>query len=425
MSEDSEKSILAAHDMGQLLYQSIFRNASVGILLLNQDRRVVFVNELAESLTGGSEKALCGSQFFDALYDERHAMRYLQKLQLAQTDPLDLDIQIKKPSGEWVDLHVTSSSFRAGEQNYILLILQNITERKASEQVMEDSFDKFMQMTIDLDAALKENRRQASILSEYKGKMDRELELAQRVLTAIIPDRFPTNEFIESAGICLPCNELGGDYLDMFELDSHRFGILVADVSGHGVASALITTMLKVYFGRHVREFSDPAEMMAAMNAETYKIFGGTGFYFTACYSVLDLQRYEIATVLGGHWAPLRYSSRNQDVIALDAIPGTLLGAMAPERTRYETAVTSLDPDDLLLFFTDGIHEARAGLEDLTLYGESRLFHFLKSNHQMEPPALVRALIRDVDRYLEGNPPNDDRSALAVRLKAKSESTGI
>ncbi|MCB1304985.1 MAG: serine/threonine-protein phosphatase, partial [Leptospiraceae bacterium] len=363
--------------------------------------------------------------FFDILLPEHKVAPYLETLNQAMTIAFEMDLQLERPSSETVDLHVTSSSFQAGEQNYILLILQNITERKASEQVMEDSFDKFMQMTIHLDEALKENRRQASVLSEYKGKMDRELELAQRVLTAIIPDRFPTNEFIESAGICLPCNELGGDYLDMFELDSHRFGILVADVSGHGVASALITTMLKVYFGRHVREFSDPAEMMAAMNAETYKIFGGTGFYFTACYSVLDLQRYEIATVLGGHWAPLRYSSRNQDVIALDAIPGTLLGAMAPDRTRYETAVTSLDPDDLLLFFTDGIQEARAGLEDLTLYGESRLFHFLKSNHQMEPPALVRALIRDVDRYLKGNPPNDDRSALAVRLKAKSDSAGI
>ncbi|MCB1303512.1 MAG: SpoIIE family protein phosphatase [Leptospiraceae bacterium] len=408
-------------EAGQVLYENIFRSASVGILLFNENLEVVFVNDLVKLLTGYDPEELRGSQFFDIVIPDSRGAAYLQGLRKANSEPLELDINIQKQSGELMDLNVTSSAFHSENQNYVLLIIQNITNRKASEKVMEDSFDKFIQTTIDLDQALKKIREQSAELTSYKDKMENELEVAQLVQSAIIPEEFPASEYAEAFGICLPCNELGGDYLDVFELDHDRLGLLIADVSGHGVPSALITTMVKVYFTSLAREIPDPARLMSAVNAEMYKIFGGTGFYFTACYSVLNLRTHEIATVLGGHSAPYRYNPEIAGVTQLNAEAGTIVGAIPPQLASYETAITQLREGDTLLYYTDGIYEARAGAEDQELYGEDRLVAFMEKNRHVGPRALVKGLISDVDSYFQGHPPNDDRSVLAIRIGRKKE----
>ena len=97
-----------------------------------------------------------------------------------------------------------------------------------------------------------------------------------------------------------------------------------------------------------------------------------------------------------------------------------IVGCLPPEVTSFVSDTNQLEEGDTLLYYTDGIYEARAGDDDMEFYGEDRLSNFLAEHHQKEPREIVDALIKDVDDYFQGFPPNDDRSLIAVRVKKKA-----
>ncbi len=408
--------------IGERIYESIFRNASVGILLYSREEGVVFANDIMAQITGYAVHDLTGNRFFElTIPDEQFRATFLEKLSRAVEEPLDFDLAILKKSGEKMDLSLSSSYFYMEGASYILLVLQNITQRKAFEKVIESSFDKFIQVTIDLDEAMKKIQDQQSILEKYKLKMENELRVAHAVQNAIVPVDFPSNEYVDIWGVCLPSSEVGGDFIDVFDMGDYRLGIVCTDVSGHGVPSALITTMVKAYFTQYTREYEDPAVVMEKLNRELIRMFQNSGFYLTACYSVIDLKTMQVITAVAGHPNPYRHNPRTGEVSLIGNLSGgVIVGCLPPEVTSFVSATNQLEEGDTLLYYTDGIYEARAGDDDNEFYGEDRLSAFLSKHHQAHPREIVDNLIKDVDAYFKGFPPNDDRSLIAVRVKKKA-----
>lgn len=433
-------------EQDQEAFSDILKRANVGLLLLageNQGHRVLYANAFMEGLTGFAPTEIQERGFFELVTggDASAVQDYQNKVKIATREPPhDFDVAVQRKNGDKIDLNITTSLMETSEEEpYVLLIVQNITNRKAFERVIVSSFDKFIQTTIELDAALKKIREQSKALANYKEKIQNELMIASSVQRAMIPQSFPTNELVDIWGQSIPCSELGGDYLDIFQLDRNRLGILLADVSGHGVHAALISAMAKVYFVNYSRHYADPAHVLARVNSDLEKIFRGTGFYLSAVYSVLDLDTMLMRTATAGHENPLCYfqheptpisplepadlenkeqldsTTTPQELLRIGNLEGgAILGSLSPGEVHYNSQTNQLRAGSTIVYYTDGIPEARNAHNEF--YGDDRLHDFIRKNHYLSAREFTQKLLRDTDAFYQGAEPNDDRTLIVLQI---------
>jgi len=185
-------------------------------------------------------------------------------------------------------------------------------------------------------------------------------------------------------------SSVAGDLYDFLFADEQHAGLLIADVSGHGVPAALIASMVKMAATSQRAQASHPAAMLTGMNSA---LCGNTqGQYVTAAYVYLDADKRELQYSAAGHPAMLRL--RNGAVTEI-AENGMLLAAV--EGARYESTTLPLQSGDRLLLYTDGLLEARnAGGK---LFGEESLAAELKTSAGMTPAETVNHLIGAVQRW--------------------------
>jgi sigma-B regulation protein RsbU (phosphoserine phosphatase) len=182
--------------------------------------------------------------------------------------------------------------------------------------------------------------------------LQRELETARQIQTSILPQWMPAVDGVGLAARYLPMTSVAGDFYDFLELGSGRLGVLVADVSGHGVPAALIASMVKVALVAQVEHADDPALVLAGMN----RIFSGRleRQFVTAAYVHVDPVDGRLRYGAAGH-PPALLISREGSV---EEIPssGVMLGPF-PQWT-YTSVERPFRPGDRLILYTDGLIEA-------------------------------------------------------------------
>jgi sigma-B regulation protein RsbU (phosphoserine phosphatase) len=181
--------------------------------------------------------------------------------------------------------------------------------------------------------------------------LDRELQIARRMQQAILPRRVPSTERLRIAARYEPMRAVGGDFYDFLEIDDQHVGILIADVSGHGVPAALIASMVKVAVAAQREHASEPACVLHGMN----EALSGTmkGQFVTAGYLYLDLAAGKLRYASAGHPPLLRRRGPGVDAIHRN---GLALGLS--NRARYESEERDLQDRDWFLLYTDGLLEA-------------------------------------------------------------------
>ena len=200
----------------------------------------------------------------------------------------------------------------------------------------------------------------------------------------------------------IPSLYLSGDFLDYFEIDERRIGFYIADVSGHGAASAFVTMMLKSLINHPLRRFrshaddtiTQPAKLLTYLNSELLQ--ANLGKYLTLFYGVLDRQNGELHYSNGGHYPrPLLHQQGKHRFLGEGSFPVGLF-----DWASYDSAHVSLQADARLLLSSDGVLEALAkpGLAK----DESLLLSLPSSASQTVP-----ALVSEVRRALAGPPPDD------------------
>ena len=127
----------------------------------------------------------------------------------------------------------------------------------------------------------------------------KELEIARQIQASILPDHMPRVTGLQIAVRYLPMTEVAGDFYDFLLVDDRRLGILIADVSGHGVPAALVASMVKIAIAAQAPHADDPAKVMNGLNS----ILAGKlhGQFVTAAYLYLDLRRWQRSVQRG--WA--------------------------------------------------------------------------------------------------------------------------
>jgi phosphoserine phosphatase RsbU/P len=204
--------------------------------------------------------------------------------------------------------------------------------------------------------------------------------------------------------------EIGGDMYDIIQIDKNNYGFLIADVSGHGVPSALITTMLKAIYSSNAKPGRSTSEITASINEEMTKMIGDMDHYFTAFIGNLDLESMTFTYTNAGHDPVVLYKAGTKKLIRLNT-EGIIAGKFTG--MEYGQGTIQIETGDGLLFYTDGIEEARD--TDGKFYGAERLENIMMKTGHLKADEFVKAVYADLTAFCKNTPATDDRTMLYVK----------
>lgn len=199
-------------------------------------------------------------------------------------------------------------------------------------------------------------RAEASELQhrEALAKLEVELEVARQIQRAILPTETPRMPGIRVAARYVPMTSVGGDFYDFYRVSDSLLGILIADVSGHGVPAALIASMLKVAAAEQIGLAATPDKFLQAVHGSiTGKI---KEEFVTASFALLDTTRNRLHCASAGHPPLLWQSARNRSIVEIRPA-GRLMGPYVDLACRSAEHETS--SGDRIIFYTDGVTESR------------------------------------------------------------------
>jgi phosphoserine phosphatase RsbU/P len=228
-----------------------------------------------------------------------------------------------------------------------------------------------------------------------------ELEIARNIQRSILPSKFPVSPRFRVAARYEPMTAVAGDFYDFLIADASHAGLLIADVSGHGVPAALIASMVKMSATAQRSNADRPAKLLEGMNTA---LCGNTqGQFVTAAYAYLDGPQGRLRYAAAGHPAMLLLRSGRVEEIAEN---GLLLAAV-PEATYTEREI-SLEEGDRLLLYTDGLLEAKNS--EGVLFGDKALAAALGRTSGLAPAEAVERILAEVERWSTAQ--DDDWTAL-------------
>src|SRR5579863_9411816 len=217
-----------------------------------------------------------------------------------------------------------------------------------------------------------------------------ELELARRIQLSILPEKFPDSTPFDVAARYVPMTSVAGDLYDFLVAGDRQAGLLIADVSGHGVPAALIASMVKMAAISQRDHAAHPAELLRGMNRALY---GNTqGQYVTAAYAWIDAENREVLYAAAGHPSMLRLREGRVTEIVEN---GLLLAAV--DSVEYAETTVELEPEDRLLLYTDGLVEARNGAGEI--FGEAALSAAFAASARLSPAEAADQIIASVQRW--------------------------
>lgn len=247
-----------------------------------------------------------------------------------------------------------------------------------------------------------------------KERMEEDLRVARNIQMSLLPQEYVEVEGLKIAAVCLPANEMGGDYFDLLPLSDHRLGVLIADVSGKGTSAALYMAELKGLILSLSRNHDSPRDLLTELNEILAPNLDRRSFV-TMTYAIIDSKKRTLRMARAGHNPLIHFDGRTDETRLLSP-PGLALGFDSGERFKavIEEVELPLVHGDAFLFFTDGISEAMNGKAEL--FGESRLASILKEASDLSSDDLKERILHEVRAFAAGESPHDDMTLVIVKV---------
>ena len=239
-----------------------------------------------------------------------------------------------------------------------------------------------------------------------------EMDTARQIQLSILPREIPVIEGLDIAARYIPMTSVAGDFYDFIVIDDKRIGILIADVSGHGMPAALISSMLKIALDGQIGCASEPAQVLAGLNKALCGKF--QGHFVTAAYILIDTEKQSLSYAGAGH-PPLILRDQSAAATREFVENGLFLGYF-PEAT-YTAVELPFKTGDWCVLYTDGIPET-TNLSD-EQFGVGRFKDFLENNHDLSPGKFVDRFLDELSRWSGGasREPEDDITLLAIHFR--------
>jgi len=272
---------------------------------------------------------------------------------------------------------------------------------KTVDELMNDIKSKNLELETSLS-----NLKKAKDLN---ARMESELEVGQNIQMSMLPDNEYSNEFVNVYAYLAPAREVGGDFYDFFFIDDDHIGFIVGDVSGKGVPAALMMAVCKTLLKSQSRGTNSTAKVMTQVNNEMARE-NNNYMFVTVFMGILNIKTGELKYTNAGH-NPSYIKRKNGSIQKLSDLHGPVVAAM--EDLTYKESVETLDPDDFLFLYTDGIPEAHNDKEEM--FTDEALEQFLIKDKFMSPKASIENIIEIVEDFEHGAERFDDITALCVK----------
>jgi len=247
----------------------------------------------------------------------------------------------------------------------------------------------FDEMTRELDA----QRRAIAEKLESERRAAQELEIAKQVQSRLFPQTVPLLRTLDYAGICIQARQVGGDYYDFLGLGQDRVGLVIGDISGKGMAAALLMVNLQANLrSQSAIALDQPQRLLRSVNQLFYENTTESA-YATLFFSEYDDKTQRLRYANCGHLSAILLRSDNT-VERLDST-ATVLGLF--KEWDCSIGETKLFSGDILALYTDGITESfnEAGEE----FGEQRLIEVLRRQRELSSEALLASIVDDVQHF--------------------------
>ena len=244
-------------------------------------------------------------------------------------------------------------------------------------------------------------------------QVDEELKVVADIQRSLLPQKVPDIPTMQVAAYYQTSHRAGGDYYDFFPLPDGKWGILIADVSGHGTPAAVLMAVTHSLAHTYNGPPTPPGELLSHVNKHLTCLYTSRSDTFvTAFYGVYDPARRTLTYASAGHNPPRLKRCQDGSLAQLDSVRGLPLGIFPGE--SYQDATHQLVPGDQLVLYTDGITEAHN--DEGEMFGLARMDKVLE-NCSVAASDLLKDVLEEVAAFTRGRPAHDDRTLLVAKIR--------
>ncbi len=241
-----------------------------------------------------------------------------------------------------------------------------------------------------------------------KQVLEEEITMARQIQVELLPKKPPASNTFDLKALSIPSQTIGGDFYDFINHGDGKFSIVIADASGKGVPAALLVAQIQAMLHSEIQNKNELARILQNINE----------------YVVASTTAEKYATLFYGEFIPdgrvFRYANAGHNYPMLVRADGShemlskggmLIGAFSG--ASYETSEVSLNDDDLMVFYTDGLSEAQNEKDEE--YGEKRILDFVRDHRHLSPDDIIDGILKDVGRFDVSDPPRDDTTIIILK----------
>lgn len=379
-----------------------------GLLLVSEHDRVIMWNRMAETITSIGSRKIVGRTVAetpdvirDLLTGRSGRVRLHRK---------DNDVRILEKT-----LHAVEPE-EGGRYSMVIFndMTDTVRQREEMERLLMESAearDLMEEQAARLTITLAEMDEKNEIIRVQNQRMVEELEMAARLQKSLLPDTFENLNGVSFTCKYIPSIHIGGDLYDVVDLGGGQTGFIIADVSGHGVAAALISSMFKMSFHALAATVASPTILMHMLNRELKPVLDED--YITAFFVITDRFGKSITYTNAGHPTPLLFKRATGEIRELDT-DGFFLGSF-DDGGYEERSETGIETGDALLMYTDCIIETEN--ESGEQYGRERLVScFRNAVENLRGNAIIEAIEADVRAFNCRESLDDDLTVLLLEF---------
>lgn len=299
---------------------------------------IIYVNEGFVRITGFRREKILGQncRFLQGKETDPRAIDQIRQAVYKQREIIvELLNYRKNGTPFWNRLSITPLKDASGKTTHFVGVQSDITELKNTRDQLENA-----------------NKE----LAKFQKEMIFQLEQAKRAQEFILPANLPQIKHVKIVSKFAPLAQIGGDFYDIIELSEHKFGILIADVTGHGIPAALLTFMSSITFKNSSRGILSTRDVLRQTNDI---LFGHmpTGTFVSMFYLIYDTQKRELTYSQAGHPPGFLLRSPKNEVKKLTT-DGALIGIFPTDFSNFGENKIQLEPGDKIFIYTDAIIEA-------------------------------------------------------------------
>ncbi len=337
-------------------------NEGITISAMDQpDRPLIFVNDGFETLTGYLREEVVGKncRFLQGNETDRKSVDELRRtVRNGEETTVELLNYKKDGTPFWNRLSITPLQDENGVTTHYVGVQSDITELRETQK--------------SLEVANKE-------LASFQERINFELDQARDVQDFILPSVLPETEKVRFSAIFEPMDKIGGDFYDIMEVDKGVYGLLIADVTGHGIQAALLTFMTSFAFKNLVLQTLSTSKVVTATNEKLYNRMPN-GSFITMFYAIYDAHHKTLTYTQAGHPEGFVLRQESNEIISLTS-EGQLVGAFRNEFVNYTESKIQLRIGDKLILYTDAILEVRNTM-DVMIKREEFTSFLINNSHR-------------------------------------------